>query len=133
MMLEQGFGISCETIYQRILRDKQAQGDLAQHLRCPNLVVWSRTKRYGSGCEWRGSVKVRVCIEQRPKVVDQKRRIGDQEGDTMIGKNHQGANSAPVDSRSRYTFAAQVDAKKSCLLGQAAIDLLRPHKKDAAP
>ena len=34
LMLEQGFRISCETIYQRILRDKRAQGDLAKYLRC---------------------------------------------------------------------------------------------------
>ena len=124
LMLEQGFGISCETIYQRILRDKQAQGDLAQYLRCQK----SRRKRYGSGRERRGSIKGRVCIEQRPKVVDQKSRIGDLEGDTMIGKNHQGAIVTLVDRKSRYTFARQVDFKTSDLVGQAVIELLRPHK-----
>lgn len=125
VMLEQGFSISCETIYQRILRDKQAQGDLYRHLRCQK----SRRKRYGSGRERRGSIKGRLCIEQRPEVVDQKSRIGDLEGDTIIGKNHQGAIVTLVDRKSRYTFAAQVDAKKSDLVGQAVIDLLRPHKK----
>ena len=124
LMLEQGFRISTEAIYQRILRDKQAQGDLANYLRCQK----SRRKRYGSGREWRGSIKGRVCIEKRSKVVDQKSRIGDLEGDTIIGKDHQGAIVTLVDRKSRYTFAAPVDAKKSCLVGQAVIDLLRPHK-----
>ncbi|NQW93949.1 MAG: IS30 family transposase [Polaromonas sp.] len=124
LMFEQGFRISCETIYQRILRDKQAQGDLAQHLRCQK----PRRKRYGSGRERRGVIKGRVCIEQRPKVVDQKSRIGDIEGDTMMGKNHQGAIVTLVDRKSRYTFARQVNFKKSDLVGQAVIDLLRPHK-----
>lgn len=46
LMVEQSFRISCETIYQRILRDQQAQGDLAKHLRCQK----PRKKRYGGGC-----------------------------------------------------------------------------------
>ena len=124
-MFEQGFRISCETIYQRILRDKQAQGDLAKHLRCQK----PRRKRYGSGRERRGAIKGRVGIEQRPKVVDLKSRIGDIEGDTMMGKNHQGAIVTLVDRKSRYTFARQVNFKKSDLLAQAVIGLLRPHKK----
>ena len=125
VFLEQGFDISCETIYQRILRDKQAQGDLAKYLRCQK----PRRKRYGSGRERRGSIKGRVCIEQRPQVVDQKARIGDIEGDTMMGKNHQGAIVTLVDRKSRYTFARQVNFKTADLVGQAVIDLLRQHKK----
>lgn len=125
LMFEQGFRISCETIYQRILRDKQAQGDLAKHLRCQK----PRRKRYGSGRERRGAIKGRVGIEQRPKVVDLKSRIGDIEGDTIMGKNHQGAIVTLVDRKSRYTFARQVNFKKSDLVAQAVIGLLRPHKK----
>jgi transposase, IS30 family len=125
LLLEQGFGISHETIYQRILRDKQAQGDLAKYLRCQK----QRRKRYGSGRERRGSIKGRVCIDKRSKVVDQKSRIGDIEGDTMMGKNNQGAIVTLVDRKSRYTFARQVNFKTSDLVGQAVIDLLRPHKK----
>jgi transposase, IS30 family len=125
VLLEQGFRISCESIYQHILRDKQAQGDLTKHLRCQK----PRTKRYGSGHERRGTIKGRVCIEQRPKVVDQKSRMGDLEGDTMMGKNNQGVIVTLVDRHSRYTFARQVNFKTSDLVGQAVIDLLRPHKK----
>jgi IS30 family transposase len=124
LRLEQGFRISCETIYQRVLRDKQAQGDLASYLRCQK----PRRKRYGSGRERRGSLKGRVCIEQRPPVVDQRARIGDLEGDTMVGKNHQGAIVTLVDRKSRYTFARQVNFRTSELVSQAIIELLRPHK-----
>jgi transposase, IS30 family len=124
VFVEQGFDISHETIYQRILRDKQAQGDLAKHLRCQK----PRRKRYGSGRERRGAIKGRVGIEQRPVVVDQKSRIGDLEGDTIMGKNNQGAIVTLVDRRSRYTFARQVNFKTADLVGQAVIDLLRPHK-----
>ena len=124
VLLEQGFQISHESIYQRILQGKQAQGDLANYLRCQK----QRRKRYGSGRERRGSIKGRVCIEPRPQVVDQKNRIGDIEGDTMMGKNNQGAIVTLVDRRSRYTFARQVNFKTADLVGQAVIDLLRPHK-----
>ena len=129
VLIEQGFGISHETIYQRILRDKQVQGDLAKYLRCQKPRQKPRRKRYGSGRERRGSIKGRVCIEQRPVVVDQKSRIGDIEGDTMMGKNNQGAIVTLVDRNSRYTFARQVNFKTADLVGQAVIDLLRPHKK----
>jgi transposase, IS30 family len=38
----------------------------------------------------RGIIKNRVSIDERPEIVDQKSRMGDWEGDTVIGKNHRG-------------------------------------------
>jgi IS30 family transposase len=43
-------------------------------------------KRYGH-YDRRGKLKNRVSIDDRPLVVDQRCRIGDWEGDTIIGKN----------------------------------------------
>ena len=124
LLLEQGFRISWESIYQRILRDKRAHGDLARHLRRQK----PRLKRYGSGRERRGNIKGRVCIEQRPPVVAQKRRIGDMEGDTIMGRANQGAIVTLVDRASRYPFARQVSFKQSELVSEAVIELLGPHK-----
>ena len=44
-----------------------------------------KRKRYGKQ-DRRG----RISIEQRPAIVTTKSRIGDWEGDTIIGKGHQG-------------------------------------------
>ena len=36
-------------------------------------------------------LKNRVSIDDRPEIVELKERIGDWEGDTVVGKNHKGA------------------------------------------
>jgi IS30 family transposase len=52
----------------------------------------------------RGIIKNRVGIEQRPEIVERKIRIGDWEGDTVVGKNHQGALVTLVDRKSKLTL-----------------------------
>lgn len=124
LRLEGAFDISHEAIYQHAYRDKRAGGDLAALLRCQKV----RRKRYGSGQERRGRLLDRVSIEQRPAIVNEKSRIGDWEGDTVIGKGHQGALVTLVERYSRYTLAQQVDSRHSAGVTQAIIGLLRPHK-----
>ena len=72
-------------IYQYILRDKRAGGDLHTHLRCRK----PRRKRYGT-YDRRGRIPNQKSIEERPAVVERRSRIGDWELDTIIGKNHSG-------------------------------------------
>lgn len=96
-------GISHETIYQRILADKKAGGALFKHLRCQKI----RKKRYGSAKSRRGSIPNRIGIEARPKIVETRARIGDWEGDTIIGSHDGGAVIASmVERKSRYTVLA---------------------------
>lgn len=116
---------SKESIYLRVYADKAAGGDLAQHLRCQKM----RRKRYGSGQERRGVLRNCKRIDQRPKVVDKRSRIADWEGDTVIGCGHQGILVTVVERKSRYTLAAPLPRRTSDLVGQAMIDLLRPHKE----
>ena len=73
--------VSPEWIYQYIYADKGTGGDLHKHLRCQK----KRRKRYGSR-ERRGNIPNQVSIEQRPAVVEQRKRVGDWEADTIIGK-----------------------------------------------
>ena len=63
--------ISHETIYQRILEDKNVGCMLYAHLRCKK----KRKKRYGSGKSSRGTIFHRVDIEQRPAIVDSRKRV----------------------------------------------------------
>ena len=63
--------ISHEWIYHYILRDKQQGGDLYRHLRCHK----PRRKRYGHVSR-RGQWSGRVCIEERPAIVDRRSRWG---------------------------------------------------------
>lgn len=91
--------ISHESIYQRLLADKKAGGDLYTHLRCQK----KRKKRYGSKTAGRQHIPNRVDISERPAVVDKKKRFGDWEGDTIIGSHKGGAVlTTAVERKSRY-------------------------------
>jgi IS30 family transposase len=124
LMVEKAISISAESIYQHAYRDKTQGGDLVTYLRCQKV----RRKRYASGQERRGVLKNRIGIEQRPAVVDKRSRIGDWEGDTVIGKGHQGVLVTLVERKSRYTLACQLDSRHSTKVTPAIIALLRPHK-----
>jgi transposase, IS30 family len=92
--------ISHETIYQRILENKNTGGTLYTHLRCKK----KRKKRYGSARSTRGVIPNRVDIDQRPAIVESRKRIGDWEGDTIIGSHDGGAVIASmVERKSRFT------------------------------
>ena len=98
--------ISHEWIYQYIYRDKRAEGTLYRSLRCQK----ARRKRYGTYSR-RGRIANQVSIEQRPAVVNTRQRIGDWEGDTIIGKGHCGAFVTLVERKSKYTVAHVVPQK----------------------
>lgn len=105
--------ISHETIYQRVLEDKNAGGSLYTHLRCKK----KRKKRYGSARSSRGAIPNRVDIDQRPAIVDSRRRTGDWEGDTIIGAHDGGAVIASmVERKSRYTVLAKAKNKKTTVV-----------------
>ena len=105
--------ISHETIYQRVLEDKNAGGTLYSHLRCKK----KRKKRYGSARSSRGAIPNRVDIDQRPAIVDSRRRTGDWEGDTIIGAHDGGAVIASmVERKSRYTVLAKAKNKKTTVV-----------------
>lgn len=125
LRLEKAIGISTESIYQRAYRDKARGGDLVSYLRCQKV----RRKRYASGQERRGVLANRIGIEQRPAVVEQRSRIGDWEGDTVIGGNHKGVLLTLVERKSRYTLACQLNSRHSAGVTQAVIALLRPHRR----
>ncbi len=94
-----GLQISHEWIYQHILMDKQAGGDLHRHLRCQK----KRRKRYGS-YDRRGRLKNRVSIDERPVIVDARQRLGDWEVDTIIGKGHRQAIVSLTERKARLAL-----------------------------
>jgi len=113
--------ISHEWIYQFILQDKAHGGDLHRHLRCQK----QRRKRYGS-YNRRGQLIDRVCIDERPAIVDLRARIGDWELDTIIGKNHKQAIVSLTERKTRFTLIQKVDRKTSQCVSDVIIELLSP-------
>lgn len=123
MFVVLGVTISHERIYQHIWQDKRHGGTLYKHLRQSG----KKRKKYGSK-DKRGQLTNRVSIEERPKTVDEKTRLGDLEIDTVIGKNHKGALVTIVDRKSLFTFIAKVDSKHADGVTAATIELLKPYK-----
>ena len=113
--------ISHEWIYQYILADKRAGVTLYRHLRCQK----KRRKRYGS-YDRRGKLPNRVSIEKRPAVVDQRKRIGDWEVDTIVGKGHHQAIVSLTERKSRLVLLRKVERRTADLVSEAVIDLLQP-------
>lgn len=77
-------------------------------------------KRYGS-YDRRGKIKNRVDIDERPAIVERRGRIGDWEGDTIMGKNRQSALLRLVERKTLYTVIIRLTGKHADLLEQAAI------------
>jgi len=113
--------VSHEWIYQYILADKQAGGDLFRHLRCQK----KRRKRYGS-YDRRGKLPNRRSIEERPAIVEERQRIGDWEVDTIIGKRHRQAIVTLTERKSRFSLLAKVEQRTAEQVGDAMIGLLQP-------
>ncbi|MCW8889451.1 MAG: IS30 family transposase, partial [Sedimenticola sp.] len=106
-----------ETVYQLIYADKAAGGDLYTHMRIASKPY---RKRYGH-YDRRGKIINRVGIDERPSIVDRRSRIGDWEGDTVIGKGRQSALLTMVERKTLYTVIIRLTGKRADLLAQAAI------------
>ena len=120
--MEQGVSISHEWIYQYIYADKHSGGDLYRFLRCQKV----RRKRYGVYSR-RGTIPNQVSIDERPTIVDSKRRFGDWEGDTVIGKGHRGALVTLIERKSLYTVIRSVIHKTAAAVRAAVVDGLSPY------
>lgn len=107
-----------ETVYQLIYDDKASGGDLCNHLRIASKPY---RKRYGH-YDRRGKIKNRVDIDERPAIVDRRSRIGDWEGDTVMGKGHKSALLTLVERKTLYTVIMRLTGKRSDLLAKAAVD-----------
>ena len=118
---EQQAWVSHERIYQYVYRDKARGGDLHQHLRCRRR----RRKRYGA-YDRRGRLKSQRSIEERPRIVEQKRRFGDWEADTIVGQNHRQAIVSVVERKSKLTFLQKVERNTAEAVAQALAALLAP-------
>jgi len=70
----------------------------------------------------------RAMIDERPKIVEEKNRIGDIEIDTVIGKDHIGALVTVVDRKSKFTLIKKVETKQADEVTKALIEMLTPLK-----
>jgi IS30 family transposase len=118
---EFGIQISHEWIYQYILKDKHAGGDLYRHLRCQK----KRRKRYGI-YDRRGKIPDRIGIEERPDVINDRQRIGDWEVDTIFGRGHKQAIVTLTERNSRMVLLGRVENVTAQSATDVIVTLLTP-------
>ena len=101
--------VSHETIYRWVYLDASVDGNLYCNLR-RRRKRRRRQKRYGAG---RRFLSCRKSITERPKIVEDRERFGDWEGDTVEGKRNSGYIATIVERKSRYLLASKLENKRS--------------------
>jgi len=104
--------VSHERIHQHIYADKARGGDLHEPLRCRKR----RRKRYGT-YDRRSTLPNRRSIEERPLIIEQRRRIGGWEADTIMPRLNDSATqccaSFKPSATSQISRSSQVAASLS--------------------
>ncbi len=104
---QEGAFISHESIYRYVWKNKRAGGQLYKHLRHHG----KRYNKRSSGKAGRGCIPNRVDISERPAIVENKSRIGDWEGDTVISAISKTAILTLVDRHSKFTRIKKLGRK----------------------
>ena len=100
--------------------------DPAQYVSCQTIYRWITTSQYRE--HWEGflrrrgkrprrksseNVEQNRRIEDRPQIIERRKRLGDFEGDTVLGALSTGGLVSLVDRRSRFTVLLKIKAKTS--------------------
>ena len=110
--------VSHETIYKIIRQDKDEGGTLYKHTR---HKLKHRKKHIGK----KFSIKDRVSIDKRPKIVDNKERFGDWEIDTIVGKSNKGAIVTIVERKTAFMMMEKLkNGKNAKKLTKTVVKLL---------
>jgi len=73
----------------------------------------------------RGKIPHRRDISDRPKIVDDRTRFGDWEGDLIMGAEHHQAIVSLVERSTRYTILIKISSKHAAVVTKAIIKRLR--------
>jgi len=116
-----GIQISPLTIYSWVYRNRIEGGEFYKYLRQNH----HRRRKHRSGDDRRGQIPDRRMIDERPKVVNERKRIGDWESDTVEGRKGSGFIATHVERKSRYTVAVKVAEKSAATVTKATIAAMK--------
>ena len=106
--------VSPQTIYTWIEQDEH-RDHWTSHLRRRGKRPFHRKKPSGMGAP----------IDRRPEVIEQRLRLGDFEGDTVLGPPGTGGLATLVDRKSRYTIIVKIQRKEANHVHQRIRDRLK--------
>jgi IS30 family transposase len=120
--------VSHEAIYQWIweMKFSHCRQDRPFHGLYRELRHGRRRRKRGNYRDNRGLILNRTSIEERPKIVEKRSRLGDVELDLMLGLNHQVGLLVIVDRASLWTWLSKIRSKESDYIERAIVRKLQP-------
>ena len=115
--------MSHESIYRYVLRDKKAGGML---WKCLRLKTKLRRKRYGKH-DWRGILRGKKHISQRPAEVELRQEVGHWEGDTVVGKDLRHSILTLVERATGLTVIRKLKARNARETNKALRAVIKKH------
>lgn len=118
--VELGDFVSHETLYKWIWKYKASnkREDKADKKLYVHLAHGRRRHKRGLRRDSRGIIPNRTPIDQRPKIVEKRKRLGDIEVDLMMGKNHNGALLVMTDRATLRTKLSLLISKDSKIISE---------------
>jgi IS30 family transposase len=116
LRLNHDINISHTWIYQYVEKDRQENGELSNHMR--------RGKYSFAPREYKGKIKNRITIDQRPDIINERKRLGDFEIDLIVGPKNRGAILTVIDRLSRYCIIEKLENKSSKEVKQVIVKAL---------
>jgi transposase, IS30 family len=118
---EQKVHLSPEWIYQHVYADHCAGGELYRHLRSQKKY----RKRLGKN-DRRGKLPFCTSIEERPKVIEERKRLGDWEIDTVFGTKRAPVLLTLTDRKSRLALLGKLPEYTAQATTEETVRLLAP-------
>lgn len=116
-------GVSHETIYKFIWDCKHGNkaANKAYKSLYKSLKHGRRKRRRGNYKDSRGLIPNRVSIDKRPKIVVQRKRIGDLEADLILGKGYKSALLVTTDRATLKTTLDKLKGKDAATVAKTII------------
>ena len=112
-------------IYQLVHEDRQRGGHLWHYL--PHKLKHRR--RVAEQYRYKGCIKNRVSIDERPEVVNLCKRFGDWELDLIVGPGNKGVIVVLVERLTKKLLMAQSPSKSAEDVAQVVVRLLGPYSR----
>lgn len=114
-----GLNISTPTIYRAVKSGLLPTKKISQYFRCKGKpykrnILEKRGKLYGC-----------TSIEKRPCEANDRKRLGDIEGDTVLGRHGTGVVLTLVDRKSRFLSASKLPYRGSNEIAESIIELMK--------
>jgi IS30 family transposase len=115
--------ISHETIYKHIWKDKSSGGNLYKHLRQGQKNCRKRYNAYDS----RGMLAGKRHISERSETIDQRKRVGDWEIDTVMGSGDLHCILTLVERKTGFTLIGKLKDRTKAETDACLLRLIRSY------